>query len=258
MGVTYKGIGHLQFSCKSIEDTLKFYIDKLGFRKKFELSGTADDGFNWHIDYLEVAHGQLLELLDLDYGDNLASGRSFNGYTLGVPADKYEALAIKECDSIIYDPDGNEITIARADRMHISHITLKCNDYANMKDFYGNKLGFQKYREREEETVYEIANGEYLRLIPRSYEVDSASSFSHLCFEVEDILSVARLMDEQGLMMRDEDYRYLNDDPSETAKEIKKVAMCGSLSAVTHDPEGNMVEFMQYTDQSLQLMENQI
>ncbi len=54
-----KSMAHVAFSVSDLENSLDFYVNKLGFKKKFTLDN--QDGSVWIV-YLEVGENQFLEL----------------------------------------------------------------------------------------------------------------------------------------------------------------------------------------------------
>ena len=54
----YNGIGHAAFDVSSLETSLDFYVNKMGFTRLMHL---GDDNDPWLV-YLKIAHGVYLEL----------------------------------------------------------------------------------------------------------------------------------------------------------------------------------------------------
>lgn len=89
------------------------------------------------------------------------------------------------------------------------HIAIISSDYAQAKDFYIDKLGFELYRE-----VYRPAQDDYLRMLrkgdtvlelfirpdaPARVNNPEAMGLRHLAFRVEDIVPVVEWLNNVGI-----------------------------------------------------------
>ena len=89
------------------------------------------------------------------------------------------------------------------------HIAVICSDYARVKEFYMDKLGFELTRE-----VYRPQQDDYLRMLrlgdtvlelfirpdaPRRVTDPEAMGLRHLAFRVEDIEPVVRWLNGMGI-----------------------------------------------------------
>ncbi len=100
MPIKYTHLGHPAILCKHYDETLAFYVDKMGFEKKFSLY--QDDGSLW-LTYVEIAPGQFVELFPQDYPSaNRTRERSFHHFCVEV--DDYAAAleGLKERGVDIY------------------------------------------------------------------------------------------------------------------------------------------------------------
>ena len=160
----------------------------------------------------------------------------------------------------------------------ITHVTFACRKYQEMKDFYTKVLGMeiafvlpyiQKYIDSYGAEGFDTSGmrpGDewitYIRLAPRQFiELYNApytednntqdEGFAHFCLEVEDIVEAAKDLEGKGCL--------LYDGPSWKGKPYKDgypehpvPGQDGSFNFFLLDPEGNQVELMQYTENSLQ------
>ena len=89
------------------------------------------------------------------------------------------------------------------------HIAVICSDYARVKEFYMDKLGFELTRE-----IYRPQQDDYLRMLrlgdtvlelfirpdaPRRVTDPEAMGLRHLAFRVEDIEPVVRWLNGMGI-----------------------------------------------------------
>lgn len=158
----------------------------------------------------------------------------------------------------------------------ITHCTFQCNHYEKMVEFYRDILGLkqifttplQESRRKSLQKLYpdfdleigeewmtylEIAPHNFIELFRIPYQGSNdtrATGFHHVCLMVEDIVEAARHLEKQGIQ--------LWQGPSwkgkpfegaypENPVEAGMVNPIGILSFHVNDPEGNQLEFMQYT-----------
>lgn len=160
----------------------------------------------------------------------------------------------------------------------LTHCTFCCKDYPKMVDFYENVLGLEKlftinfeqdiidgYLEKgypleakpgdEWITYMKIASKEFIELFNVPYEGENETKnqeFHHVCLIVEDIVEAATELRSKGLTL----WRgpiWLN-NPIEGPYDGSEVGQCGSKAFYIQDPEGNEIEIMQYTENSLQVL----
>ena len=161
----------------------------------------------------------------------------------------------------------------------ITHCTFTCKDYPAMEKFYGEILGLKKlfkidytkeiidgfikdgYKDfkgsagDEWLSYYKVAPREFIELfnMPYNGENDTQNTgFHHVCLVVEDILQAARELESKGVMLY-RGPRWLN-NPFTAPFDGTEVGQCGSIAFYVQDPEGNEIEIMQYTENSLQVI----
>lgn len=120
-----KGIAHLAFLVKDLDESLDFYVNKLGFKKKFTLNN--DNGSTWII-YIEIGHNQFIELFPA-FGE-VEKRRDNDSYAhlclevtdiekvvfdlkeKGVDIDQPVIMGLdNNYQAWIHDPDGNAIEL---------------------------------------------------------------------------------------------------------------------------------------------------
>lgn len=155
----------------------------------------------------------------------------------------------------------------------LTHVTLKCNDFEKMFAFYRDVMGFEvaftlpftaaKAAERAQDGVKEgdiwlayfrIAERQFIELFNEKYDPRlhiPEYSFMHYSVLVDDIIKAARHFEKCGLTLwagpKFSNHPYTDPYPANRA------GACGSYAFYIQDPEGNEIELMQYTPQSLQL-----
>ena len=130
---------------------------------------------------------------------------------------------------------------------HIAHLAIEISNLQNSLDFYVGALGFAYAFDNKDENglitmVYlKICEGEFVELfatgIHKPERKDYLIGFHHLCLEVEDIHKAEADLKSKGYT-------------------VKKPAMLGgdgSWQFWADDPDGNPIEFMQYTENSSQI-----
>lgn len=104
----YNGIGHVAFDASDLEQSLDFYINKMGFTRLMHL---GDDKDPWLV-YLRISHGVYMELFPHRENDiDKAAKHCYSHLCLDVK-DIYEAVkVIRERGVDVEDPhmgqDGN-------------------------------------------------------------------------------------------------------------------------------------------------------
>lgn len=161
----------------------------------------------------------------------------------------------------------------------ITHCTFVCKDYPAMEKFYGDTLGLKKlfkidftqeiidnfknqgYKDFKGEvgqewlSYYKVAPKEFIELfnVPYNGENNTQNTgFHHVCLVVDDIMAAARELESKGVVL----WRgpiWIN-NPWTEPYNGQEVGQCGSLAFYVQDPEGNEIEIMQYTEDSLQVI----
>jgi lactoylglutathione lyase len=129
----------------------------------------------------------------------------------------------------------------------IAHIALEISNLQASLDFYVNALGLEyKFDGKDEAGVIKmvylkISDGVFIEMFPSGIHKPERKhyliGFHHLCLEVDDIYKTVAEIESKGY----------------TLKHPVQVGGDGSLQCWVDDPDGNPVEFMQYTENSLQV-----
>lgn len=160
----------------------------------------------------------------------------------------------------------------------ITHCTFTCKDYPSMEKFYGETLGLKKlfkidfdeptighflengYRDLKVKpgdewlSYYKVAPKQFIELFNVPYNGDNDTEntgFHHVCLMVEDIIEAARDLEGKGVKLW-HGPQWLRDPYTEPYAPVP--GQCGSLAFYIQDPEGNEIEIMQYTENSLQVL----
>lgn len=144
---------------------------------------------------------------------------------------------------------GGQVVITR-----LAHVCLKTNNLGKMTDFYTHVLGlkikfsFRNTRGQIFGHYFELGSMSFLEIFDirlsaeqwggkvNALSAQAPSTYQHFCLEVEGIEAVARGLSEKGV-----DVTPL------------KLGMDNSKQIWIKDPDGNPIEFMEYTDKSLQI-----
>ena len=143
----------------------------------------------------------------------------------------------------------------------IMNCTFACNKFEETVRFYRDTLEMEHvYTIRDEngcplKTCLRIADRQFLILLNEPYRKSRGwnnLSCTHIAILVEDIFQFAKEMESKNVL--------LTKGPSVNRKYLRvpyvcdpEIAPCGSYTAWVQDPEGNEVEFMQYTKASMQI-----
>jgi catechol 2,3-dioxygenase-like lactoylglutathione lyase family enzyme len=155
------------------------------------------------------------------------------------------------------------------------HVAIRVKDYAASMRFYRDVLGFEEMFSLTMKDYYDLLGGSaknkeeeeriwltYLRIRHRQHfeifpvyegkvdEPEDTHSFFHFSFQVDDIVRTVNGLRRRGVRV----YRTHSKD-SEVAAEDDFVplrAPTGSLIAWTRDPDGNLINLMQLTDECLE------
>lgn len=127
----------------------------------------------------------------------------------------------------------------------LTHAAIQVTDLERSLDFYTNILGLpEQFRLTNEQgqpwLVYlRVAERQFIELFPTGkgpYSRPEGSGVVHICLEVDDIQTTYRELTSRGLVARGE----------------PNMGADGSWQFWTSDPDGNPIEFHQFTDESRQ------
>ena len=125
----------------------------------------------------------------------------------------------------------------------IAHIAFNVYDMDKAVDFYCNKLGFKEAFEirndKDEPWIkyIKIREGQFIELFYNGPAVNTNSSYSHLCLEVDDINAIADKLRANSIE--------ITSGPNQ-GKDL-------NWQCWAADPDGNRIEFMQMNPESLQM-----
>ncbi len=150
--------------------------------------------------------------------------------------------------------------MAKIDR--ITHCSFRCNKFDETLRFYRDTLELpHAFTLRNEDgTVWlsylQVAPRQFIELFNERYSGDNnweKRGHHHVCLIVKDIREAARTLEAKGVMIT---HGPITDNPPyRIPYEIDPVpGACHSYGFYIQDPEGNEIEIMQYTDKSLQVV----
>lgn len=161
----------------------------------------------------------------------------------------------------------------------ITHCTFVCKDYAAMQKFYGETLELKKlfsigytpeiidnfkkngYKDLDVNvgdewlSYYKVAPKEFIELFSVPYNGENETQntgFHHICLVVDDAVITARELENKGVTLW-RGPKWIN-NPFTEPFDGTEIGQCNSIAFYIQDPEGNEIEVMQYTDKSLQLL----
>jgi catechol 2,3-dioxygenase-like lactoylglutathione lyase family enzyme len=144
----------------------------------------------------------------------------------------------------------------------MTHCSFRCNNFEKTLAFYREILEIPlAFTLRNEDgsvwlAYLQIAPGEFIELFNETYAGKNEwapKGHHHTCFLVEDIQEAAGTLESKGVL--------LTRGPVDMAGPYRipykldcKRGQCNSWAFFVQDPEGNEIEFMQYTPESLQVV----
>jgi catechol 2,3-dioxygenase-like lactoylglutathione lyase family enzyme len=144
----------------------------------------------------------------------------------------------------------------------LTHCSFRCNDFEKTLAFYRDILEIPiAFTLRNEDgsvwlTYLEIAPGEFIELFNERYSGKNdwaPKGHHHTCFLVLDIQEAARSLESKGVLLTKGPIALW--DPYRIPYKLDcKQGQCNSWCFFVQDPEGNEIEFMQYTAESLQVV----
>lgn len=129
----------------------------------------------------------------------------------------------------------------------ITHAAIRVTDLARSLEFYSGVLGFAEQfsltRENGEPwLVYlKVAENQFIELFPGAegpHERPATAAVVHICLQVDDIQQTYLELTSRGLVAHSE----------------PKLGADGSWQFWTNDPDGNPIEFHQFTAESRQII----
>ncbi len=143
----------------------------------------------------------------------------------------------------------------------LGHIALRCKSFEAMREFYVDKLGLQEIFHLDNDrgelwlTYIRVSKGQFIELFSESYTGDNKflnHSPNHFCFEISDYAGTIRSLEAKGIPVY-HGPALVAPRMSEPYEDYRP-GMCGSLCAFIQDPEGNDIEIMEFTGDSLQIL----
>ncbi len=131
----------------------------------------------------------------------------------------------------------------------LTHVAVLVTDIDKALEFYCNKLGIaEKFRINNEagqaHLVYlEVAPNQFIELFPGAegpHERPKTAATVHICLQVDDIQEAYKEFKSRGGVPHGE----------------PKFAMDNAWQFWTNDPDGNPIEFHQFTPESMQIVGN--
>ncbi len=135
-----------------------------------------------------------------------------------------------------------EKNVKRPAIIGVAHIALNTDDMVAAKKFYSDLLGFPEAFSMNKPdgslmlTNFKVNDHQYVQMFP-DLKDPQADRLNHVCFETTDAEQLRQYLLSQGV--------------AEVPKEELKPGGSGDLGFKIHDPDGNLVEFMQYLPGSM-------
>jgi len=123
--------------------------------------------------------------------------------------------------------------------IRLAHVCIETDDFGPTEEFYGS-LGIHRrfeFRNRQNELVgVYLSAGEtsYIEIIKVRHP-KSEGNMRHFALQVEDVEETRALLMSKGVEVTE-----------------KELGIDHTLMVTCHDPNGNFIEFHQYTDKSMQ------
>ena len=123
--------------------------------------------------------------------------------------------------------------------VQLAHVCIETNDFPATEEFYGY-LGIHRqfeFKNKQDELVglyLSTGNNTFIEII-KVKEPKSEGNMRHYAFEVEDVEETKSLLESKGVEVTE-----------------KILGIDHTLMVTCHDPNGNFIEFHQYTDKSMQ------
>jgi catechol 2,3-dioxygenase-like lactoylglutathione lyase family enzyme len=124
----------------------------------------------------------------------------------------------------------------------VAHIALRTGDLAAARQFYGKDLGYaEAFRIAETEggpqlVCFKVNDRQYIELLPK-LESETQDRLLHIAFETTDVGQLREYLASRGVAVPDK----VRTQPD------------GNLSISIKDPDGHVVEFVQYMPDSIEM-----
>lgn len=144
---------------------------------------------------------------------------------------------------------------------HLGHTAFRASNYERSVRFYRDILGLkQKFTLQKPDgtpwlTYMEISRGQFIEIFNWEGEIDnSKAAFRHTCFVVPNIEEAAAELQAKGVQLW---YGPSTIGDKAAVPFQKRMGKCGSYGFFVVDPDGNELEFHEFTEKSLQLMNDE-
>ena len=149
-------------------------------------------------------------------------------------------LASQEGNSKPPATSGHSAAVSRPPILGVAHIGLKTDDLSAARNFYGHVLGYQEPFTVDKPTgglmltYFKVNDHQYIEVFP-SLKSATEDRLSHIAFETTDARQLRDYLASRGVKV----------------PETLHPGLDGNLSYMVQDPDGHMVEFVQYMPGSL-------
>ncbi len=123
--------------------------------------------------------------------------------------------------------------------VRLAHVCIETDDFGPTEEFYG-WLGINRqfeFRNKQNELVgiyMNVGETTYIEVI-KVLNPKSEGNMRHFALQVEDVDQTKALLESKGVKVTE-----------------KELGIDHTLMVTAHDPNGNFIEFHQYTDKSMQ------
>jgi catechol 2,3-dioxygenase-like lactoylglutathione lyase family enzyme len=256
MGLKFVDIGHLALRRKDPGAAIRFYEEALGAKKAFDLymPGGPLGALSSAVmaTYLRLSSGQYIEIFPAA-AETVSKG-SYSHCCIDVQRPGETRM--------VEDPERNRWEL-RAGETGLECCVFHCKKYGEVIRFYEQTLGLEAEEAPRVGDLrgksYEIAVGRHIDIYDVGYpgiNEPERTGFHHVCLLVSDIVEAARHFERQGVMLWRAPRYYNMPIKGPYPEDGSMAGQSGSMTFYLSDPEGNEIEFMQYTEKSLQVLCN--
>ena len=124
--------------------------------------------------------------------------------------------------------------------VRLAHVCIETDDFGPTEEFYAH-LGIHRqfeFRNKQDELVglyLSVGDTTYIEII-KVKNPQPEGNMRHFALQVDDVDATRKLLMSKGLEVTE-----------------KELGIDHTLMITSHDPNGNFIEFHQYTDKSMQL-----